>query len=316
MSGPHATPPVLDSPTMTVTALNDHLLYFFDGRNPAIPRYAQDFNWLDDAAMKLGVGTYVVHQGREALVYDTFTTPTQARAVRKYLEDLGIKHVTVTLSHWHLDHVGGLAAWADVPIVATAKTKEMLASRADLIKHGTDPLWGPPPIDPLILPTETFEGPHTFHVGDIVVEARNVDIHSKDTEVLYLPADHTLLSGDTLEDELTYMVEFESLPDHVKNLRVMRQWEVTTLYPNHGDPGVIRNGGYNKTLIAATINYVSAMLAHAHDADFLTLPMETFVGDSLAKGWVHPFEPYRDVHKQNLQGVSGYWKDRPLPSLE
>jgi cyclase len=312
---PHPSPRGLDSPTMTVTALNDHLLYFFDGRNPAIPRYAKDFNWLDDAAMKLGVGTYVIHQGDTALVYDAFTTPAQAHVVRKYLEELGIKHFTVTVSHWHLDHVGGLATWADVPIVSTKQTREMLISRKELIEGGTDPIWGPPPLKPLIIPAEGFEGQRAFHVGNITVEARNINIHSKDTEVLYLPADRILLSGDTLEDELTYMVEFEGLPDHVKNLRVMRAWDVTTFYPNHGDPDVIRKGGYGKTFIDATSNYITAMLMHSHDADFLSLPVEALVGESLAKGWVHAFEPYRDVHTQNLQGVAKYWKDRPLPAL-
>ena len=49
-------------PPIQVKALNDYVIYFFDGRRPA-ESYAKDWNWYDDAAMKLGVGTYVIHQG-------------------------------------------------------------------------------------------------------------------------------------------------------------------------------------------------------------------------------------------------------------
>lgn len=310
-----ARPPLtLSSPTMSVTALNDHLLYFFDGRDSTPgARYSKEWNWKDDAAMKLGVGTYVIHKGDQALVFDTFTTPEQAQAVRGYLDQMGIKHVTVTLSHWHLDHVGGLAAWKDVEIVSTTKTRDALVSQKDSIEAGT--LWGPPAIKPLIIPTKTFDDHYEFTIGDIKVDARNINIHSKDTEVLYLPADRILLSGDALEDELTYMVEIDGLPDHVRNLRAMREWDVTTFYPNHGDPQKIRGGGYDKTFIDATSAYITAMLAHSHDKNFLSLPMEDFVGESVAKGWVHQFEPYRDVHAQNLKLVHDYWKDRPLPKL-
>ena len=68
-------------PPIQVKALNDYLIYFFDGRRPA-ERYAKNWNWLDDAAMKLGVGTHVIHQGDTAVVYDTFTSVAQAKWVR------------------------------------------------------------------------------------------------------------------------------------------------------------------------------------------------------------------------------------------
>jgi hypothetical protein len=43
--------------------------------------------------------------------------------------------------------------------------------------------------------------------------------------------------------------------------------------------------------------------------------MEDYIGESAAKGWVHPFAPYRDVHAQNLKLVHDYWRARPLPEL-
>ncbi len=67
------------------------------------------------------------------------------------------------------------------------------------------------------------------------------------------------------------------------------------------DPDIIRAGGYDKTLIDATIAYVTKMLTRAHDADYLDGTMEDFIGDSAAKGWIRPFEPYREVQEQKSQ---------------
>src|SRR6266511_5115306 len=70
------------TPSIKVQALNDYLIYFFDGRRPT-ERYSKDWNWFDDAAMKLGVGTYAIHSGDQAVVYDTFTSVPQAKFVRE-----------------------------------------------------------------------------------------------------------------------------------------------------------------------------------------------------------------------------------------
>ncbi|WP_437679129.1 MBL fold metallo-hydrolase [Sorangium sp. So ce131] len=298
---------------MLVKDLNDHLILFFDGRNPDGERLTPAWNWRDDAAMKLGIATYAIHRGDEALVYDTFTSPDQARPARDHLEGRGVKRFTVVNSHWHLDHVGGNAAYQDATIVACALTRDQLATQRAAIEAGT--LWGPPSIRPLALPMKTFEGRMDLDVGGIRVELHQVNIHSKDSTVLYLPADKALLAGDTLEDTLTYMVEIEGLPDHVANLRELREVDIEAIFPNHGDPSVIQGGGYGKTLIDATIDYITRMVRRAHDPGYLNGTMEEYVQELAAKAWVHPFAPYRDVHQQNLKLVHDHYKNRPLPEL-
>ena len=71
-----------------------------------------------------------------------------------------------------------------------------------------------------------------MHLGNIPFKLRQINIHSLDQCVIYFPKDKILLSGDTLEDTLTYMVEVESLPKHIKNLKKMRDWDVAKIYPN------------------------------------------------------------------------------------
>jgi cyclase len=291
---------------------NDYLISFYAGRDQA-KRHLEERNWLDDSALKLGTAMYAIHSGAEAIVYDTFASMAHAEFVRSYLEKLGVRKFTAVLSHWHLDHIAGNAVFDDGDIIATSLTRDALVRHKADIEAGK--LGGPPPIKPLRFPNLLFEDRKKLSVGEIALELRRMNIHSIDGCVVYLPRDKLLLAGDTLEDPLTYMIEVENLAEHLRQLREMKGWDVARILPDHGDPDIIRAGGYDKTLIDATIAYVTKMLTRAHDADYLDGTMEDFIGDSAAKGWIRPFEPYREVHEQNLKLVHDYWKDKRLPEV-
>jgi cyclase len=297
--------------TIQVTRLNDYLLFFFDGRNPDAPQEPDD--WVSETAMALGIGTYAIHRGDEALVFDTFTSVEQAAWVRHYLENMGITRFTVVQSHWHLDHIAGNAVYADSPIISSSLTWVRLMENREAIEAGT--LWGPPAIHPLVLPTFTFDGQMRLYVGDIEVRLLQFDIHTQDSTLLYLPRDKLAFVGDMLEDPLTYMTEVEALPTHLAQLRELRRMDIARIFPNHGDPAVITRGGYDKSFIDATTTYIARMLTRAHEEDFLTSPMEAFIGDSAARGWVHAYEPYRVVQQMNLELVHEYYQDKPLPDV-
>ncbi len=299
-------------PPIRVTHQTPCLISFYAGREP-YTRLSAERNWFDDSAMALGTAMYAIHSGNEALVYDTFASLAQATFVRGYLERMGVRKFTVVLSHWHLDHIAGNEVFADGPIVATALTGAALARHKADIEAGT--VWGAPPITPLVFPNILFDEHLQIRVGEIDIELRRRNIHSIDGCVAYLPNDKLLLAGDTLEDPLTYMIEVENLAEHVHELEEMKRWGIAKILPNHGDPQVIASGGFDTSLIDATIAYVTRMLGKAHDADFLQGTMEDFIGPEAAKGFVHPAEPYREVHAQNLKLVCDYWKDRPLPAL-
>ncbi len=299
-------------PPIKVHHHNPYLISFFAGREQT-RRYAEERNWIDDSAIKLGTAMYAIHSGAEAVVYDTFTSVPHAEFVRDYLEKMGIEKFTVVLSHWHLDHIAGNAVFDDGDIIATSLTRDALIRHKADIEAGK--VWGPPGIVPLIFPNIMFDDHLQLRVGEIDLDLRRMNIHSIDGCVVYLPKDKLLLAGDTLEDPLTYMIEVENLADHVKSLREMQTWDVARILPNHGDPGVIAKGGFDKTLIEATVSYVTRMLSRAHDAGYLDGTMEAYIGPEAAKGWIHPFEPYREVHEQNLKLVHDYWKDKTLPKI-
>jgi glyoxylase-like metal-dependent hydrolase (beta-lactamase superfamily II) len=298
---------------MRVFALNDHLLAFYDGR-PAEskgPRGTAD--WADFGAMNVGVATYAIHQGDQALVYDTYPSTPQAQWVRDYLVNSGVRRFTLVNSHWHLDHVGGNAVYADVDRIATDKTIRLLEAKKAAIEAGSE--WGPPAISPLVIPNIGISTTTTYRVGDIQVELRPVNIHSEDGLVVYLPGDRILLAGDTLEDTLTFIVEPLNIPVQYRNLRKLKEWKISRIFPNHGNPDVIANGGYRTTLIDATRDYLRRMVLHAHDVDYLNGSLDDYVRESVRKGWVTTWWAYRDAHETNLARVAKAYRDRPLPVL-
>jgi cyclase len=302
-----------DAMNMRVFQINDYLLSFYDGRPPEPSRHAQVETWADEGALNVGVATYVIHRGDAALVYDTYPTTQEAHWVRNYLQKAGIKRFTIVNSHWHLDHVGGNAVYADVDRISTERAIQLLTLKKAAIEAGTE--WGPPAIKPLVIPNIGITADTNYYVGDIKVELRPVRIHSADGLVIYIPHDRILLAGDTLEDTVTFVSEPERLAEYCKNLQKLKKWNIDRIFPNHGDPDVISQGGYATTLIDATTDYLRKLILHSHDADYLNGALEDYVADSVKKGWVSIWWAYREAHETNLKRVSKVLQDHALPKL-
>ena len=139
----------MDTSHMRTLRISPHLLGFYEGR-VAGQTFADGPNWVDDGALELGVCSYALVDGTEALVFDTHITADHGRFVRRTLEAMGVRHITVVLSHWHLDHVAGTVAFADCEIVAGRLTGERLAQHRFAIEAGT--LDGPPAVSPSCCP--------------------------------------------------------------------------------------------------------------------------------------------------------------------
>ena len=138
------------------------VLAFYEGRIEGY-RFAEGRNWVDEGAISLGIASYAIVDGEAALVYDTHVSVEHARFVRETLEAEGASELTVVLSHWHLDHVAGTAAFPGAEVIASERTAEHLVQKQAAIEAGT--LEGPPAIDPLVLPTRTYSGRERLPVG-------------------------------------------------------------------------------------------------------------------------------------------------------
>jgi cyclase len=279
----------------------DGVVAFYDGRVEGY-RFAEDLNWVDDGALALGIASYAIVDGDEALIYDTHITVEHARFVREALEAEGVTRFVVVLSHKHLDHIAGTEAFADCEVVATTRTARALADRKDAIEAGT--LAGPPGIAPLVLPTRTFDERLTLAVGRRRVELIHVDIHSDDAAVLWLPAERLLFAGDTLEDTVTYVDEPDALERHLAGLDELAALDPDRILPNHGDPDVIARGGYPKGLIDATRDYIRVLQRCAAEPELAATPLIELVADDVAAGRLTYYAAYEEVHRANLAAVA------------
>src|ERR1700704_1831395 len=140
---------------------------FYDGRVEGY-RFDDQPNWVDDGALSLGIASYAIVSGSAALVYDTHVSVEHGRRIRAVLEGEGVRQFTVVLSHWHLDHVAGTAAFCDSGVIACARTAQLLAESRGAIESGS--LEGPPAINPLVLPTVIFRDRLELEIGELQLE--------------------------------------------------------------------------------------------------------------------------------------------------
>jgi cyclase len=271
---------------------------FYDGRLPGVRAYSDEPNWLDDGAYELGICTYAIVEGNEALVYDTHISLSHARLIRNRLEAAGVRHFRVVLSHWHDDHVAGNMVFADCEIIANRLTAERLEANRETIEEAN------PPIRPLVMPNRLFDGSLTLSIGKRQVELWQMDIHSEDGTVMLLPERGLLFAGDTLEDPITYVAEPGRLAAHLHDLDRLAALSFERILPDHGDPDIIAAGGYGPELIAATRRYVERLRLCPTRPDLAALSLEAFLGKDAQSGAIRMFAPYEAVHRRNVDAVT------------
>ncbi|MBV9738093.1 MAG: MBL fold metallo-hydrolase [Hyphomicrobiales bacterium] len=285
--------------TMRVLRPYANVFAFYDGRVEGKRAYSEEKNWLDDGAYVLGIATYAIVEGSEALVYDTHISLPHARAIRESLTTAGVTRFRVVLSHWHADHVAGNEIFADCEIIANELTAKALTEhRQEFEEGGRNPA-----IKPLVMPNRFFDRELTLRVGSTVVELRHADIHSHDGTVMLLAKDRVLFAGDTLEDPITYVAEPDRLEAHLVDLERMSGWDFDRILPNHGAPEVIASGGYDRRFIDSTRRYVEKLLRCKQEPQSAAQDLGSFVAADLASGAIRYFAPYEAVHRRNVEAV-------------
>jgi len=283
--------------TLRIHRPYEDVLAFYDGRINGVRAYSEQPNWLDDGAYSLGVCTYAVLSGEEAIVYDTSISLPHARIIRDTLEKAGVRHIRVVLSHWHVDHVAGNEVFADCEIIANELTAQALRDNRERLENDN------PPIKPLIMPNSTFRRELYLKVGDVDVELRHVDIHSHDGTMLLLPQRKLMLAGDALEEPITYVAEPQRLEHHLRDLERMATWDIEKILPNHGAEDKIASGGYGPELIGATRDYVSKLLRLSQEPELAEQDLRTFAAEDFVSGVISYYEPYEAVHARNVSVI-------------
>ena len=270
---------------------------FYDGRVEGY-RYAPEPNWVDDGALSLGIASYALVAGDEALIYDTHISEPYARFIRTRLEADGVRKFTVLLSHWHLDHVAGTAAFADCEIIANRRTMQHLTEHKAAIEAGTH--HGLPAIDPLILPTRLFDGADAADARQPGNPADRAQ-HPQRRRDSYLAAGRAHPAGRRHAGRHGHLCRrARDFDRHLEDLDRLWALDPAFILPNHGDPDIIAAGGYSKMLIRATQDYIRALQRAAHDPAMRALSLRELMAAQIEAGWIKYFEPYEEIHRSNL----------------
>ena len=81
-------------PGLRVLRPADGVLAFYEGRESGY-RFAEGPNWVDQGALELGIASYAIADGADALVYDTHVAVGRAEEIRRTLEAEGVERFTV-----------------------------------------------------------------------------------------------------------------------------------------------------------------------------------------------------------------------------
>ncbi|AXI55297.1 MBL fold metallo-hydrolase [Sulfitobacter sp. JL08] len=270
---------------------------YYDGRVAGY-RFLDGPNWVDDGAIALGIATYAIVSGSQALVYDTHVSLDHGAAIRAHLHDLGVRDITIVYSHWHLDHIAGTGAFSDCPVIANSRTAQHLTQRHAGIEAGTES--GLPAIAPLVLPTRTFDGQMELQLGARKVVLIEANIHSDDATVLWLPDADILLAGDTVEDCVTYVAEPSDFATHLADLDRLAVLGARHVLPDHGSETIIARGGYSNEIIPATQRYIRWLMDLRDSPERADTPVFDILRDDLDSGVLHWFAPYQRIHDQNV----------------
>ena len=151
--------------------------------------------------------------------------------------DARVRGVILTHSHW--DHILGPERLPGVPVIAHARVANLLRDDADAVAQRLAErvaAEGFARSTPFVVPriAITLEDELSLPLGAGSLELTHAPGHCSDQIVLFDPLTRTLWAADMLSDlEIPFV---EDIHAYVKTLARLRQLDIATLVPGHGNP--------------------------------------------------------------------------------
>ena len=179
---------------------------------------------------------------REGLVLiDTPHRPSDAVRWRRRAESMGETRYLLQTDH-HIDHTMGNVFFGGT-IVSHEMTRERLLNAAPTRQYLKDLL---AVIDPdgtmyidlenyrVRLPTVTYRGSMTLHVGGLDFEFTHLPGHTRNSSIIYIPQQQVLFTGDLVcESSLPAFIEADTFA-WIEAVRHIEAMDVRYLIPGHG----------------------------------------------------------------------------------
>jgi glyoxylase-like metal-dependent hydrolase (beta-lactamase superfamily II) len=187
------------------------------------------------------VNSYVVESSQGIVVVDGMLTVSDARAVRRYIDERGKPVLGAIVTHAHPDHYAGLAEMLrglDVPISSTASVRRTI-ERDDAVKNQiVGPMMGDEWPKARVFPTRDIPPGTAVQFGDITVGVRDLGPAESPADSLWTLDERTVFVGDLVYSGMHayladgYIEEWLACLDQLE-----RELEPdVTLYVGHGLP--------------------------------------------------------------------------------
>ena len=207
---------------------------------------------IPDGRVPLVPNIGIVIGEREALVVDTGMGPRNGRRVLDKARALTDKPIVLTLTHFHPEHGFGAQVFSDERIVYNRAQHEELTQKGgpyvEMFRTFGDAVAEQLEGVELVDPDDVYDGELALDLGGTSVTLREVGLaHTRGDQVVFLPEQRVLFTGDLLENRLFPIFPWFP-PDDVdvngtRWIEVLGQLEAMApdvVVPGHGEVGDAR----------------------------------------------------------------------------
>lgn len=233
-------------------------------RAPVLPDRAPDdvaprVHVLTDDRIDLVPNVGIVVGDERALVVDTAMGVKNGERVLARAREVTDRDLILTITHFHPEHGWGAQAFEGSARIfynqlQLEELREKFAPFVELFSsfgpHVAEQLEGVR----LVEPDETYDGRHAIDLGGITAELIEVPAHTRGDQVVWLPRERVLFTGDLVETRF-----FPILPDEdahgsrwIEVLGELEALDPQVVVPGHGEVGGVE-------LIRATREYLEAV---------------------------------------------------------
>ena len=204
---------------------------------------------IPDGRVPLVPNIGIVVAEREALVVDTGMGPKNGRRVLDKARALTDKPLVLTITHFHPEHGFGAQELSDARIVYNRAQQEELAEKGasylDMFRSFGDAVAEQLEGVELVDPDEVYDGELTLDLGGTTVELREFGLaHTRGDQVVFLPGQGVLFTGDLVETRLFPIFPWFPPDDADVNgskwidvLGRLEALEPDVVVPGHGEVG-------------------------------------------------------------------------------
>ncbi|RYZ03797.1 MAG: MBL fold metallo-hydrolase [Myxococcales bacterium] len=216
----------------------------------------------------MAVNSYLVESSSGVVVVDGMLTMTDARAVRRAIDQLAKPVLGGIVTHAHPDHYAGFAELLrglDVPLFATSAVRRTI-ERDDAVKNAiVGPMMGDEWPKQRVFPDHEVAPGTDVVIGNLRFTVEDAGGAESPADSLWRLDERTLFVGDLVYSGMHAYLADGYATEWLTYLGQLEQRlpERSTLYVGHGEPG-------GTELIAAQKRYVSTFVAAVEKS--LTLP--------------------------------------------